>query len=70
MKKENKYKQSTIKNMKFIDSETLYKRFLDPNSVLVKIHDQIDFSFVNDLCDDVYSQNGQHAYLPELVFSG
>lgn len=64
----NKYKKSTIKNMKFIDSDDLYQRFLDPLSVLVRIHDAVDFSFVNDSCDDVYSDDGQHAWLPELVF--
>lgn len=68
MIKKNKYKQSTIKNTKFIDSETLYKRFIDERSSLVKIHDQVDFSFVNDLCDDIYVEDGQHAYLPELAF--
>src|SRR3989338_7841939 len=68
MKQKTKYKQSTIKNVKFIDSDTLYKKFVNPNSVLVKIHDNIDFSFVNELCEDVYSQDGQHAYLPELCF--
>ena len=68
MKQKTKYKQSTIKNVKFIDSDDLYKRFVDPNSVLVKIHDNIDFSFVNDLCDEFYSDDGQNAFLPELVF--
>ena len=68
MNKKTKYKQSTIKNVKFIDSDTLYKKFIDPNGALVKIHDNIDFSFVNELCEEVYSQDGQHAYLPELCF--
>lgn len=68
MKQNSKYKQSTIKNVKLIDSETLYKRFIDKNSPLMKIHDRIDFSFVNELCDDLYSEDGQHSYLPELVF--
>lgn len=68
MKKTSKYKQTTIKNMKFVDSELLYSRFIDMNSILVKIHDNIDFSFVNELCDEVYSLDGQNAYLPELVF--
>ena len=68
MKKRSKYKTSTIKNTKFIDSETLYERFVDPNSKLVKIHDGVDFSFVNDRCDGIYSDDGQHAYLPELPF--
>lgn len=68
MKKRSKYKQTTIKNMKFIDSDSLYNKFIDKNSVLVKIHDNIDFSFVNDLCDGFYSENGQNAFLPELVF--
>ena len=68
MQKKNKYKQSTIKNTKFIDSETLYKKFIDERSPLVKIHDQVDFSFVNDLCDDIYVEDGQHAYLPELAY--
>lgn len=68
MKQKTKYKQSTITNVKFIDSDSLYKRFLNPNSVLVKIHDNIDFSFVNDLCDDIYVEDGQNAYLPELCF--
>lgn len=68
MKTKTKYKTSTIKNAKFIDSETLYNRFVDSNSPLVKIHDGVDFSFVNDLCDGIYSEDGQNAYLPELVF--
>src|SRR3989338_202504 len=51
MQKKNKYKQSTIKNTKFIDSETLYKKFIDERSPLVKIHDQVDFSFVKYFCD-------------------
>ena len=68
MKKISKYKQTTIKNMKFIDSDSLYNKFIDKNSVLVKIHDNVDFSFVNDLCDDIYVEDGQHAYLPELAF--
>lgn len=68
MKKQTKYKHSSIKNTKFINSENLYQHFLDKNSILVKIHDQIDFSFVNDICDDIYVEEGQHAYLPELVF--
>jgi hypothetical protein len=68
MKKNRKYKCSTIKNTKFIDSESLYERFVNKNSVLVKIHDLVDFSFVNELCDDVYSVDGQKAWRPELVF--
>lgn len=68
MKKQTKYKLSSIKNTKFINSEDLYQHFLDKNSVLVKIHDHIDFAFVNDICDDIYVEDGQHAYLPELVF--
>jgi len=68
MKQKRKYKQTTIKNVKFIDSEVLYKKFIDKNSVLARIHDNIDFSFVNELCDDVYHDEGQNAYLPELVF--
>lgn len=63
-----KYKTSTINNVKFINSENLYKRFIDVKSVLVKIHDQIDFSFVNDLCENLYSPDGQYPYLPELVY--
>ncbi len=64
-----KYKNSsTINNIKFINSDDLYQRFINPQSVLVKIHDKIDFSFVNELCEDVYMEEGQHAYLPELVF--
>jgi transposase len=68
MKLKNKYKSSTINNTKFINSEDLYQKFIDPNSNLVKIHDEIDFSFINNLCDEVYSDEGQHAYLPERVF--
>ncbi len=64
-----KYKNSsTINNMKFINSENLYQRFINPQSILVKIHDKIDFAFVNDLCEGIYMEEGQHAYLPELVF--
>lgn len=63
-----KFKSSTIKNVKFIDSESLYKKFINPASPLVKIHDKIDFSFVNGLCNGFYSPDGQYPYLPELVF--
>ena len=63
-----KFKKSTIKNVKFIDSESLYRKFVNPASPLAKIHDNIDFSFVNDLCEDLYSPDGQYPYLPELVF--
>lgn len=68
MKQKRKYKQTTLKNVKFVDSETLYKKFIDKNSLLVRIHDNVDFSFVNELCDDVYCEDGQNAYLPELPF--
>ncbi len=68
MRIKSKYKPTTIDNYKFIASGDLYQKFLDPNSTLVKIHDTIDFSFVNDLCDEVYVDSGQHAFLPELVF--
>jgi len=54
--------------MKFINSESLYQKFVDPKSQLVKIHDKVDFSFVNDLCENHYSPDGQYPYLPELVF--
>jgi len=68
MRTKSKYKTTTIDNCKFIFSGNLYKKFLDSNSTLVKIHDTIDFSFVNDLCEDVYVESGQHAFLPELIF--
>ena len=68
MRIKSKYKTTTINNCKFIASDDLYQKFLDPNSTLVKIHENIDFSFVNDLCEDVYVESGQHAFLPELVF--
>ena len=54
--------------MKFIDSEILYNRFIDRNSTLVKIHDNIDFAFVNPLCEGKYSDDGQNPYLPEYVY--
>lgn len=66
MKTKTKYKTSTINNVKFIDSENLYSKFIDPESILVKIHDNVDFSFVNEFCDEIYSDDGQHAYPPEL----
>lgn len=68
MRTKSKFKQTTINNCKFIDSDDLYRKFLDPNSALVKIHENIDFSFVNNLCDEVYVASGQHAFLPEFVF--
>ncbi len=64
----SKYKSTTINNCKFISSDELYQKFLDPNSQLVKIHENIDFSFVNDLCEEIYVDSGQHAFLPEFVF--
>ena len=62
------FKKSTKKNMKFIDSDDLYLKVIDKNSLLVKIHDIVDFEYYRPILEPLYSENGQHAYDCILMF--
>lgn len=56
------FKKSSKKNMKFIDSNDLYSKVIDPDSLLVKIHELIDFNHYRPILESLYSEEGQHAY--------
>ena len=56
------FKKSTKNNVKFIDSDQLYAKFIDKTSLLVKIHDIVDFEHYRPIFEPLYSEYGQHAY--------
>jgi transposase len=56
------FKKSSKKNIKFIDSDDLYSKVIDPNSLLVKIHEIVDFDHYRPILEPLYSEDGQHAY--------
>jgi len=39
----------------FIYGSTVYKNLIPENTILYKINKVIDFSFVNEACNDLYS---------------
>lgn len=54
----------------FVYGPDIYENLIPKDHILYKINEQIDFSFVNDACKDLYSQNlGRPVeYLPEKMF--
>ncbi len=56
------FKKSSKENVKFIDSNDLYLKVIDPNSILVKIYNLVDFDHYRSILEPLYSDNGQHAY--------
>ena len=54
----------------FVYGPDIYENLIPKDHILYKINKQIDFSFVNDACKDLYSQNlGRPVeYLPEKMF--
>lgn len=64
----SKFKKSTKPNMKFIDSDKLYEQFIDKNSMLVKIHDLVDFDGYLPIIEPLYSDFGRSAHHGILMF--
>jgi len=57
-----KFKKSTQNNVKFIDSKDLYDKLLDKNSIVVRIHDLVDFEHYKPILEPLYSDFGREAY--------
>ncbi|NOR49194.1 MAG: IS1182 family transposase, partial [Methanosarcinaceae archaeon] len=54
----------------FIYGPTVYKNLIPEDHILCRINKQVDFSFVNEACKDLYSQNQGRPVknLPEIMF--
>ena len=54
----------------FVYGPEIYKKLIPEDHILCKISKQVDFSFVNEACKDLYSQNQGRPvkYLPEIMF--
>jgi len=55
---------------KFIFGPEVYRNLISKDHILYKIDEQVDFSFVNEACRDLYSQNQGRPVknLPETMF--
>lgn len=64
-----KFKEkSSIENVKFVDSNKLYKQFINPKSLLVKIRNLVDFDLYLPIFEDLYSDFGRDGHNPILMF--
>ena len=54
----------------FVFGPDIYRKLIPENHILYKIHKCVDFSFVNEACRDLYSQNEGRPVknLPETMF--
>jgi len=54
----------------FVYGPEIYKKLVPEDHILCKINKQVDFSFVNEACKDLYSQNQGRPVenLPEIMF--
>src|SRR4030066_2503737 len=54
----------------FVYGPEIYEKLIPEDHVLCKINKQVDFSFVNQTCKDLYSKNQGRPviYLPEIMF--
>src|SRR5659263_226349 len=54
----------------FVYGPEIYEKLIPEDHILCKINKQVDFSFVNEACKDLYSQyQGRPVkYLPEIMF--
>ena len=57
-----KFMKSTKNNVKFIDSERLYEQIIDHESILIQIHDLVDFEYYRPILEPLYSDMGRDAY--------
>jgi len=52
-------------------SKQVYDKLVPEDHFFYKVNKLVDFSFVNDLCKDLYSRDmGRPAYPPEQIFRG
>ena len=54
----------------FVYGPEIYDKLIPEDHILYKINQQVDFSFVNETCKDLYSQDQGRPvkYLPEIMF--
>jgi len=54
----------------FVFGPDIYDKLIPEDHLLYKINQQVDFSFVNEACKDLYSQDQGRPvkYLPEIMF--
>lgn len=54
----------------FVYGPDIYEKLIPKNHILYKINQQLDFSFVNEACKDLYSENQGRPVknLPEIMF--
>lgn len=54
----------------FVYGPDIYKKLIPEDHILCRINKQVDFSFVNEACKDLYSQNQGRPVknLPEIMF--
>jgi IS5 family transposase len=54
----------------FVYGPDVYKKLIPEDHILCRINKQVDFSFVNEACKDLYSQNQGRPVknLPEIMF--
>jgi len=54
----------------FVYGPEIYEKLVPEDHILCKINKQVDFSFVNEACKDLYSQNEGRPvkYKPEIMF--
>jgi len=55
---------------RFTTSEEIYRDLIPPNHLLYPISEKLDFSFVNEECKELYSQDNGHpvVHLPDMMF--
>jgi len=55
---------------RFTTSEEIYGGLIPPNHLLYQISEKVDFSFVNEECKELYSQDNGHpvVHLPDMLF--
>ncbi|MCZ7362988.1 MAG: IS1182 family transposase [Candidatus Methanoperedens sp.] len=54
----------------FVYGPEIYEKLIPEDHILCRINKQVDFSFVNEACKDLYSQNQGRPvkYFPEIMF--
>jgi len=64
--------RSITKKREFSEfSKLVYEKLVPEDHFFYKVNKLVDFSFVNDLCKDLYSKDmGRPAYPPEQIFRG
>ena len=52
---------------KFVYSDEIYNRLIDKNSLLERINQEFDFSFINEEVKDVYCEDNGRPSIPPVI---